>query len=269
MHVRWILACAVALTASTPGLAKAQSPASAPVAGDRERARALANEGFGHFEAGKYEEALKAFEEAERNFHAPTILLMVARSHVQLGHHQEARAVFQRIIDEKLANYAPAEFFEAQQQARTEIAALPPASPGESPGAPTTSPIAPVSEPPSAPGDAQSSGSRSSGSLLPAAIAFGVAGVGVGVGAVTGLMSFGVASDLEKSCDVSGRCPESERATKDKGMTLATVSTVSFVLAGVAAAAGVTLVVLRPGKSSQEPVNVVAGPGWMGVRGRF
>lgn len=273
MNYRWILSCAAALTVLVPALGHAQGAPAPASAEGRERARTLANKGYALFEAGKHEEALKAFEEAERSFHAPTLMLMIARTHALLNHPAEARTVYQHILDEKLANYAPPEFFDAQEKARKELAALPPSDSAEAPGAsPSTTPPPVTTGPevatPVASEVPAEEPRASKGSLVPAIAAFGVAGVGLGIGAVTGLMTFSKVSDFNEACP-GGQCSPSEQARLDSANTVATVSTVSFVVAGVAAAAGVTLLILRPGGQAQEQVSVVAAPGWIGARGRF
>jgi hypothetical protein len=90
----------------------------------RNAARALAALGADQVEAGKYAEAIKTFEEAERLYHAPTILFSLARAYVGAGKLVEARAIFQRVVDEKLPAGASAYFVDAQRRSRDEIVAL-------------------------------------------------------------------------------------------------------------------------------------------------
>jgi hypothetical protein len=318
MRTLWIVSCVAVLSVAIPTTANAQGAPSA-VSGDKERARALADKGYGLFEAGQYQQAIQAFQEAESHFHAPTILLMIARAHGKLGQLIEARAVYLRIIDEQLAHYAPPEFFEAQQTARSELAEISRRTPSvevivrgagaeqarvtldgadvppaqrqlRNPGSHTVVVIGPDGaqvtrevtlaegagervEVDLAPGSAPQGGvpadtAPAGGSIVPAVVAFGVAGLGLGVGTVTGAMTFGKVGTLEDNCP-SGSCPPSQEDSYNSAQTLATVSTVSFVLAGVAAGAGVVLLVLRPGEAPKEQVEVVAAPAWLGVRGAF
>jgi len=124
------LASAALLGAPSPAEAQsAQSAQSAPpqaqaAGAHRERARALANRGLELFEAGQYVDALQAFQAAEAEFHAPTILLRIARTQVRLGRLVDAHASYERIATEQLASYAPPEFFEAQTTARAELAEI-------------------------------------------------------------------------------------------------------------------------------------------------
>jgi len=320
-----------------PGPAEAQSaqsaqsaPPQAQAAGaHRERARALANRGFELFEAGQYAEALPAFQAAEAEFHAPTILLMIARTQVRLGRLVDAHASYERIATEQLASYAPPEFFEAQTTARAELAEISKRTPTvevivrgagaqgarvavdgvevaagrrvpQNPGTHTVSVRAPGAQEvlrevtitegaaervevdlgsSSGPaggapagdegrGGGGDGGDGGGGSLVPAWIAFGVAGVGIGVGAVTGAMTFGRVGELEVACQ-GGRCPPAEAERYDSAHTLATVSTVGFVIGGIAAATGAVLVVVRPGGRPAEQVGMVVAPGWVGLRGGF
>lgn len=264
MRYHWILPCA-ALAVLAPATTHAQGAPQPAQAENRERARAFADKGYEHFEAGKFEEAIKAFEEAERNFHAPTVLLLLARANVRLGRLGEARGVYRRIIDEALPDGAPPQFVEAQETARKELAEITvdagtpaPAAPEPAPAAPAPAPAADVAEEKPA----------SKGSIIPAAIAFGVAGIGLGVGAVTGGMTFGKVGELKDNC-LEQRCQPSQESTYNSAHTLATVSTVGFVIGGIAAAAGVTLLILRPGGQQDQQVAVTAAPGWINLRGRF
>lgn len=267
MRYPWILPCA-ALAVLAPATTHAQGAPPPAQANSRERARALADKGYELFEAGKFEEAIKAFEEAERNFHAPTVLLLLARANVRLGRLREARGVYQRIIDEVLPAGAPPPFVEAQETARKELAEITVGAGTPAPAAPEPAPAAPAPAPAPA-ADVAEEKPASKGSILPAAIAFGVAGIGLGVGAVTGGMTFGKVGDLESKCGDSKRCPLDQESTYDSAHTLATVSTVGFVIGGVAAAAGVTLLILRPGGQQDQQVAVTAAPGWISLRGRF
>ncbi|WP_437837496.1 tetratricopeptide repeat protein [Sorangium sp. So ce1153] len=122
MHCRCLLIGALSLgvLAATPAAAEEKVPT--PQA--KAAARSFADEGWNLYTAGRYEEALKAFREADAKVHAPTFLLMVARCYVKLGRLLDARAAYQIILDEKLAASAPPAFTEAQVTARKELADL-------------------------------------------------------------------------------------------------------------------------------------------------
>lgn len=67
---------------------------------------------------------------------------------------------------------------------------------------------------------------------------FGLAVVGLGVGAVTGAMTFSAASAVEARCE-SGICDPAAKADLDRGNTLATVSTIGFVAMGAGVVLGI------------------------------
>jgi hypothetical protein len=83
------------------------------------------------------------------------------------------------------------------------------------------------------------------GSIVPALVAFGIGAVGIGVGAVTGIMSLGKTSDLKDRCP-DDRCTPAEQGDLDSASTLATISTIGFGVGIAGVAAGVVLLVVRP-----------------------
>jgi len=302
--------CALVLGALIPRPALAQE---ALVPTDIEEAkasaRALADHGAELLDAGQHAEALAAFRWAERHYHAPTILLMVARSYERLGKLLEAQWNYEVVVAERLDASAPQAFRDAQQAAKAELAALnrripalqilitgaDPArvkltvdgaaiapgagailkDPGRSvvvariPGRPPVERAVVLKEgqterltldlrpqPAVAPEPALDAPTRES--LLPAKLAFGAAGLGFGVG----VMTFAVANR------------QMGELSSGQVQTWTRVSAVGFVGAGVAAAAGVTLLMMRPGGGTQEAtkdaaVRVVVGPGSAQVMGRF
>ncbi|MGK3965767.1 tol-pal system YbgF family protein [Sorangium sp. So ce118] len=110
---------------TAPGLAE---PAP-PTPHGKATARALADRGLDHYEAGRYAEALRAFHEAEAAVHAPTLLLMIARTYDKLGRLMESRAVYRRLVNEELAPDSPRAFVAAVDEAKQELAALDPRIP--------------------------------------------------------------------------------------------------------------------------------------------
>jgi hypothetical protein len=81
---------------------------------------------------------------------------------------------------------------------------------------------------------------RAAGGGLPtyAWVGFGVAGVGVAVGTVTGLMSLGAASDAKKLC-TGNACLPAAQSKIDSSITFANISNVGFAAGIVGAAIGV------------------------------
>lgn len=97
-------------------------------------------------------------------------------------------------------------------------------------------------------------------------------GIGVGVGAVTGIMASGKKSDLENACPDLSHCPESSRGDVDSYNNLRTVSSIGFIGGGVGVAAGIVLVLTAPKtppEKSRRGVQPFVGLGAAGVRGAF
>jgi hypothetical protein len=96
---------------------------------ERAAARAAATEGVRAFQDGRFKEAIDFCTRAEALMHAPTHLLIIARSQAQLGHLVEAQEAYIRIERDPLAPGAPRAFFDAQTSASQEQAALAPRVP--------------------------------------------------------------------------------------------------------------------------------------------
>ncbi len=103
------------LGSSFPGAAHADA---------RDEARALATAGVEHFRSGRHAEAIESLRRAEALFHAPTHQLYIARAERARGRPVEAHAVYVGILLEKLPDYAPDAFKNAQREAGLEEAAL-------------------------------------------------------------------------------------------------------------------------------------------------
>jgi hypothetical protein len=125
---------------------------------------------------------------------------------------------------------------------------------------------------PSAPPPDQAPAARSGFGVWPW-VAIGVGGAGLAVGAITGAMAIGKHSDLASKCG-SGPCPADQQSNVDSYNTLGMVSTVGFIVGGVGAAAGVTLLLLQPKAEAIPPaaglhVVPVLGLGSVGAVGTF
>jgi hypothetical protein len=143
-------------------------------------------------------------------------------------------------------------------------------------------PSAPSPHDEAAPAPPEAAAASTEGNTSPAPIVswlrwggFGLAVVGIGVGSATGAMSLSATNSASKSC-VNNQCPPSTWSDIDSAHTTATISTVSFVAAGIGAALGVTSFVI--GRSTppaagaavtRERVTPWIGIGGAGVNGTF
>lgn len=103
-------------------------------------------------------------------------------------------------------------------------------------------------------------------------IGFGATGVGAVVGGITGGLSMSRASAFKATQLPNGNYPESERPTQRESLTLAHVSTASFVVAGVGAVVGLTGVILTYAvepEAGEQAWQIELGPGHLGLRGSF
>jgi hypothetical protein len=92
----------------------------------RAEARELATRGDEAFGAGRCDRAIPLWQEADARFHAPTIVLRIARCEALLGRVVEATAVLEAIVAEALSPDAPEAFASAKAEAATELAQVSP-----------------------------------------------------------------------------------------------------------------------------------------------
>jgi hypothetical protein len=127
----------------------------------------------------------------------------------------------------------------------------------------SVSPGAVVSTPEKVPGKKTGgSGGKTAGYVLG-----GIGIVGIGVGAVTGLMVLSKKSTVDDNCDPKTKlCNQSGKDAADSGKTLGTISGASFILGAVALGAGAYLVL---SSKEKEPTEVGIGPGQLFLRRSF
>ncbi|MCA9619308.1 MAG: hypothetical protein KC731_09800 [Myxococcales bacterium] len=134
------------------------------------------------------------------------------------------------------------------------------------PPAPTT-----TASPPLPPPSPEETGDAGDGNFLPGALVVGLGASGLLVGAITGGLALAAASKAEEGCtpgsDGVDICPLENQEHDETASRLATVSTVSFIVGGVAAATGVVLLITLGG--SEDEVALSVGPGRLGLVGRF
>jgi hypothetical protein len=110
---------------------------------------------------------------------------------------------------------------------------------------------------------------------------FGLAAVGIGVGAVTGLMSISKTGDIKDHCK-DDKCTKDQADAIDSAKLLGNVSTIAFIAGGVGAGVGVVGLLMvskeskenpaeNPGSSGFRPTNIraVLGPSYAGLAGAF
>jgi hypothetical protein len=107
-------------------------------------------------------------------------------------------------------------------------------------------------------------------SKAPAIVAFAVGGVGLVTGIVAGVIALGQHSDLSGSCP-GGVCGPSDQSKVNDYHSTGLVSTLGFVVAGVGAAAGITLwmVESKSAPATAAWISPYVGPGTLGAVGRF
>lgn len=91
---------------------------------DKAAARVLATQGAEALGGGKFAESFDLVSRAEQMFHAPTHLLMIARSQVGLGRLVAAKETYLKLTREELGASAPPAFKRAQQEGKDEMTAL-------------------------------------------------------------------------------------------------------------------------------------------------
>ena len=109
------------------------------------------------------------------------------------------------------------------------------------------------------------SGQKTIGMVL-----IGVGGAGVIVGSITGLMAIGKNKTSTNACPSDGACTNREAIDANKSAsTLGTVSTIGFIVGGVALAAGGVLFVTAPKTEARTMARIriapTAGPGSLGM----
>lgn len=127
--------------------------------------------------------------------------------------------------------------------------------------------VAPIPAPPAEPTPPPAP--RTSGGMSPLVpIGFGVAGVGLVVGTITGVMTLSTASTVKDTCNGDGRCPPSAQSDLDSASTTGAISTVGFVVGVVGIAVGITGIFMSTPRTETRSGFRIAPTGH-GVAGTF
>jgi hypothetical protein len=97
-------------------------------------------------------------------------------------------------------------------------------------------------------------------------VALGVGGAGLVVGSIAGALAMGKKSSLDSSC-ANGKCPD--QAPIDSYRSVATVSTVGFVVGVVGAGAGAILLITAPPSTEHASVQPYIGLASAGAKVSF
>jgi hypothetical protein len=111
-----LMLVAASFSAAIGGNAFAQSEA------DRAQARDLGEQGYAAMQAHDYAKAAELFQRADSLYHAPTLLLGLARAEGQLGKYVESWEHYHRIVLEGAPQNAPAAIRNAVESAKKEMA---------------------------------------------------------------------------------------------------------------------------------------------------
>ena len=152
--------------------------------------------------------------------------------------------------------------------------APPPTNPGPTP--PISNAVLPVppasaaqAGPASTPAPVVDRTSSNSTQKILAGVSLAIGGAGLAVGAVSGAMVLSKRSTLDNSGACVNRvCASSQHDTLSSYKSLRTVSTVGFIVGGLATATGVTLLLTVP-KSEGAAISAWVGPASAGLRGTF
>jgi len=248
-----------------------------PTPAEKETARGLMSDGRSLRDQGDLRAALRYFQAADAIMHVPTTALEVAKTLIALGSYLEARDTLRRVVLSPVKPDEPAPFREARVAAEgldaqldALIGAVKIEVTGAAPGATVTT-AAPAGAAP-APIAARSEAS-SRGVPTLAYVGFVGGGAALVLGSVTGALSMASKSSAEEGC-VDHRCPPDVWGKLDTAQSLATISNVSFVVAGLGAGLGVGALLLSHGERSganghDAAVRIVPTLGGVAAAGRF
>ncbi|MEZ4301972.1 MAG: tetratricopeptide repeat protein [Polyangiaceae bacterium] len=255
---------------------------------DRDAARALAESGFEALQQGKFDEAIALFRQAETRFHAPTHLVYLAKAQVRKGALLAAAETYRAVIAEDLPKDAPQPFLDAQAEAsralpavlqrtpklRVEVTGVEPAKAHVKVGSTQVSPgastfldpgayVVKVSADGAVPAESRVRLEEAGGEVVvrvelarEVSLAWPVTALAVGGAAVvtslaTGIVSYDMQSSALSVCNAMPSCPPDEANKLETGKQLRDVAIVTGIAGGLALAAGVTLLLVKPSNRTQ------------------
>ncbi len=238
---------------------------------DDELARHFFETGRTYFSRAEYQQAAEAFGEAYRLSGRPALLVNQARALEAAGDLPGAIRTLEQASseldpgDDLYPTIAPKLERLRAQQAHAEAEAAARQAQDEDAEETETEELVNESVMPSEPVEASGPGTLFWVGIGSAALG----GALLVTSLITGVAAHGVYSDLEGACpgDV---CPPDRAGDIDRGNALGTASTVLLFVGAVAAAAGVTLILLDGGSDEEQPeVALSVGPGAVRLDGRF
>ena len=283
---------------------------------DKDAARTLVQQGDERKAAGDYAGALTAYRRADDIMGVPTTGIEMGRMQLKLGRLVAALETFERVAAYPVKDGEPAPFTkaraEAQEKAEDLFSRVPKLSISVS-GPPDDTPVEltiddeaaslPVDQRRLDPGahevKAVAAGYTTASEsvelgeyddrmvelrlqLAPETLwpmmwaGYGISAAALVLGSVTGAISLAKASEALEYCDDARRCTPEAESPRDLSVTLAHVSTASFVTAGVAAAVGTAGLVIslmaEDGEARSEPASEAelrVGPGSATLRLAF
>ena len=142
-----------------------------------------------------------------------------------------------------------------------------PIAPGDTSGLPVRLPATAQPELPSKP---TATDTGMSSQRIGGLVAGGLGLVSLGIGTAFGLVAFDRYDESNDGhCDDDNQCDQTGVDLRDEGLTAGTVSTVMFVVGGVALAGGVTLFATAPSSEEGVTAKVSVGPGIVQLRGTW
>ncbi|MGE0791724.1 MAG: tetratricopeptide repeat protein [Sandaracinaceae bacterium] len=250
----------IASLALAPRARAQQDDGEAQPSGEDEEdlARRVFDTGRSYFERAEYERAIEAFREAYRLSGRVEMLLNIARAYEALSREAEAIAALEEAIaaDPEIEATAGPRIERLRRQMEHREAT----GDGSTGEADLETDDADAAPPP--PAD-----DGPSGMFWAGAVTAGVGAALLIVAIGTGVASNDIYTDLEQTC-AGGVCPRERQDDIDRGQSLAVASTVTLVIGGVAAGAGIVLMLvdaLSGGGSEDEAVSLAPGPGEVGL----